>query len=121
MAAGVGVVHVPPCVGADAVGDVEGGLVLGETSGGVVPGSGGCPGSGSVAEEFGDVVRLVEAGDSGSRAQVDGELVVDGFEFVFELWPLGEHGGCTCFRRVGVDDLAIVRVNLAGGVLDVAR
>ena len=99
-AAGVRVVAVPAGVGAEAVGDVEGGLVLGEASGGVVPCSGGWPGSGSVAEAFGDVGRLVEAGDSGSRAQVDGELVIDGFEFVFELWLLGEHGSCTCFRCV---------------------
>ena len=89
----VGVVAVPAGLGADAVGDVEGGLVLGESSGGGVPGSRCRSGRGSVAEGVGDCVGLVEAGGAGPHAQIGRESVFDGTEFLFKLGPPRDHGG----------------------------
>lgn len=63
-----------------------------------------------MAEDVGDGVGLVEAGDGGSNAQVAVELVLDGAEFSFTLGPLRDQGGSGRFRGVGNGDAVATRL-----------
>ena len=77
---------------AETVIDVEGGLVLGEPTGGGIPLAGVGPGSGPGAEHGDDGFRLLVSGDAGADVQVLGDLVVEVADVGFDVGPSSQHG-----------------------------
>jgi hypothetical protein len=92
VAVTIGGAVVADGLGSEAVVGVEGGLVLGEATGGGVPDSDILVNRGSVAEDGDDGVGLFASGHAGAGVKVVGDLFVEVADVRFDVAAPGKDG-----------------------------
>ena len=100
----------------EAVDEVERGLVLGQSAGGVVPCSGVSTG-GPRLKHADDALGLFEARDTGANPEVGAKLVRDLVELGFDVWASGEHRRGLAIPAVELGDRRAGSVEMLLGVV----